>query len=143
MPLWNVPQSGYNQTYPGLNCVVLFPGDDYALLDGTEGIGAAASSVHFARGSQGSTDAGSTFYVSGCPNNSVIEIQGSNGVAQSTNGEIAPTVTATPTNMDASFETLATITGNGSYTDVGRAAFYRAVVATFEAGDVPVVIVKR
>ena len=141
--LWNTPQSGYNTTYPGLNCVVLFPGDDYALLDGTEGIAATATSVHFARGSQGSDDAGTTFAITGCPNNSVIEIQASNGVSQSQNGEIATTVTPTPALMDASFQTVQTITGNGLYTDVGRAMFYRVLVLTFQAGDVPVVLIKR
>ena len=141
--LWNTPQSGYNTTYPGLNCVVLFPGDDYALFDGTEALAATAKSVHFARGSQGSTDAGSTFSITGCPNNSVVQIQGSNGVAQSANGEIGITVAATPTLMDASFNVVGTITGNGSYLDQGRYMFYRAVVSTFVSGDVPVVIVKR
>jgi len=143
MPLWNTPQPGWNQTYPGLNCVVLYPGDDLALFDGTEALADVAKSVHFARGQEGSTDAGSTFSITGCPNGSVINIQGSNGVSQSANGEIGLLVTPTPTNMDASFDTVGTITGNGAYLDQGRYAFYRAIVSTFEAGDVPVVIVKR
>ena len=142
--LWNTPQSGYNQTYPGLNAVCLYPGDDYALFDGTEAnVATGTKSVHFTRGTQGDTDAGTTFSVTGCPNGSVIEIQGSNGVAQSTSGPTAPIVAQTPTSLDASFNTVGTITGNGPYLDPGRYQYYRAIVSTFEAGDVPVVIAKR
>lgn len=142
MPLWNTPQSGYNTQYPGLNCVNLNPGDDYALLNGTELVATGTASVHFSRGSMGDTDAGTTFVLSGCPNSSVIKIQGSNGVAQSTTNGI-PTVTQTPTNLDASFISVGTITGNGVCTDTARFTYYRAIVDTFMAGDVPVLIAKR
>lgn len=143
MPLWNTPQSGWNTQYPGLNCVMLTIGDDYALLDGTETVITGTKSVHFTRGSMGDTDAGTTFAVTGCANGTVIDIQASNGVAQSTTNGI-PTVTQTPTNLDASFQNVGgTVTGNGFYTDIGRSMYYRVIVTSFAAGDVPVVLAKR
>lgn len=137
MPLYGTPRPGGNPV-SGLNFTSLVPGDDFALLDGTEVIVTGSKSIPFARGTGPiGTDAGSSFYISGCTNGTQITIQGSNGVA--------PATTMTVANLDASFQDLpgAVFTWNNVYTDVGRATFYRAKVAVFAAGDVPVVLVKR
>jgi hypothetical protein len=141
MPLWGTGYPGSNPV-SALNFIDLRPGDDLALFDGTEIVATGSKSIAFARGGSGSQmDAGSTFSVTGCPNGSVVVIQGSNGVSQSTTGAL--TVTPTLANMNASFVTVGTITGNGSYLDQGRYSFYRAGILTFVSGDVPGVIVKR
>lgn len=135
MPLWGTARAGANPI-SGLNFVDLRPGDHEKLLDGTETIATGSRSIAFARGNA----SGSTFTVTGCPNNSVIDIQ-----ASSTKTDDAGTLAA----MDASFQSVSlsggggTITGNGFYTDVGFSSFYRVIVTTFGAGDVPVVTVKR
>lgn len=142
MPLWNTPQAGSNTVYPGLNFTSLSPGDDLELLNANDVVATGTKSIAFARsGGLGGQPGKSTFSVTGCPNGSVIEIEGSNGVAQSSTKAL--TVTPTPANMDASFNVVGTVTGNGPYLDEGAYAFYRVVVSTFEAGDVPVVIIKR
>lgn len=135
MPLWGTGRAGANPI-SGLNFVDLRPGDYETLLNGTETIVTGSKSIAFARGpSPSGADNGSTFTVSGCPNGSVIDIQ-----ASSTKTDDAVTLAA----MDASFQNVGgTLTGNGFYTDIGRSAFYRAIVTTFSAGDVPVVTVKR
>ncbi len=142
MPLWNTPQSGGNTQYSGLNCVALSPGDEYALLNGTEIIVTGSKSVHFALAQTGYPGALMTFQVTGCSAGSVISIQASNGVAQSTLGS-APTVVQTPTNLDASFNTVQDlVAGNGSYSDQGGSMYYRVSVKLFVNGDAPVVIVR-
>lgn len=138
MPLWG---TGYQAflSFPDLR-----PGDDLTLFSAADTIVSGQASIAFTRGSAPGNDVGSTFSLTGCPNNSVVVIQGSNGVSQSTTGPVA--VTPTLANMDASFVTVATIAltnGSGSYLDQGRYAFYRALVSTFAMGDVPVLIVKR
>ncbi len=146
MPLWGARQAGGNAARPELNFRDICPGLDYTLLDGTETIVSGSKSIAFARGMMGSTDAGSTFIAYGCSNGSIIQIQSSNGVPTTQQG--SPDFTLT--DLDATFMDIAgaTITGGGgaaggSYTDVGRPSFYRAVVVTFAAGDTPVLIVKR
>lgn len=135
MALWGVAQSGPN-VISSLNLTSVVPGDVFSLLDGTEVIVTGSKSVAFSRG-QGiaGTDAGSSFFITGCANSTQITIQASNGTPTD------PTLAT----LDASFLDLpgGVFTGNNSYTDVGRAAFYRVKVVVFAAGDVPVVIVKR
>jgi hypothetical protein len=86
-------------------------------------------SLAFARAMGGApADNGITFYASLLPAGSVIEIEGANE------------------NVDASYQVLATLSpdanGNASYTDIGRAAFFRAVLST--AGNtMPRVIAQR
>lgn len=143
MPLWGTNYPGSNPI-SALNFTDLRPGDDLALLDGTETVVTGSKSIAFARGNSASQmDAGSTFSITGCPNNSVIVVQGSNGPPLLQGGVQVPSTLAT---MDASFVTVATIaltSGSGAYLDQGRYAFYRVQVTTFGAGDVPVVTVKR
>lgn len=135
MPLWGVNQSGPN-VISSLNLVSIVPGDVFSLLDGTETIVTGSKSVAFSRGEAiTGADAGSSFFITGCTNGTQITIQASNGTPT------APTLAT----LDASFISLpgGVFTGNNAYTDVGRAAFYRALVVVFVSGDVPVVIVKR
>jgi hypothetical protein len=86
-------------------------------------------SLAFARAMGGApADNGITFYASLLPAGSVVEIEGANE------------------NVDASYQVLATLSpdanGNASYTDIGRAAFFRAVLST--AGNImPRVIAHR
>lgn len=115
MPLYGVFQAGSN---PDLskNLSDVTVGTSYVLLDGTEDIAAEApASVAFARGTQGSTDAGMTFYASGLGAGGSVNIQGSNE------------------DVDALYANVNTIVddgsgnGTGGTTDAGRSAFYRAV----------------
>lgn len=140
MPLFGTPQPGSNPI-SGLNLTDLRPGDNLTLLDGTETVVTGSASVAFARGNgQAGTDAGSSFFISGCPNGSTINIQGSAGIPYSD-----PPAPNTLANFDASFQTLpgATVVGNGAYTDIGRALFYRIQIGTLVGGDAPVVVVSR
>lgn len=141
MPLFNTPYPGWNTQYPGLNCTALSPGDELALFNGTETIVEGSKSIHFALAQAGYPGAIATFQVTGCTL-TVISIQSSNGVAQAvTTGN--PTVVQTPTNLDASFNTNATLAaGNGAYSDQGGSMYYRVLVTTYGSGEVPVVIVR-
>lgn len=141
MPLWGTGYPGSN-SISALNFLDLRPGDDLALLDGTETVATGSASIAFARGYDVSGGNDCTFSVTGCASGSAgtIDIQGSNGVSVSGRN---PTPTPTLANMDASFVKLATITGNGVYTETQRFEFYRAVVSSFASGDAPVIIVKR
>lgn len=134
--LWATPQPGNNPNAQ-LNVTSLSPGDDYDLLDGTETVATGSKSVAFARAtSRRDADNGASFYVTGCANGTQIEIQGSAGVPGSQTFNLA--------NFDASFLALYDLAaGNGTYTDIGRASFYRALVKVFVGGDAPVVRVKR
>lgn len=141
MPLWGTRRSGGNSD-SRLNFVSLIPGDDFTLLDGTETIVTGSVSTAFARGTSNSqSDQGSTFNILGCTNGTVIQFQSSNGVAGDNKG--APDFTYAQ--LDATFNDIVggSVAGNGAYTDIGRASFYRCKVATFVAGDAPIVIVKR
>ena len=132
MPSYGTPQAGYNgPPDQGLNIRAVYPGDSYTLFDGTETGAEGLKSVSFARAmSPSSDDAGCSFFVSGMEATTEVDIQGANE------------------DLDGSYTTLNTITadagGNGSYTDVGRAQFYRAVLSTYGGGDdMPVVTVQR
>lgn len=142
MPLWGTGYPGCNPI-SALNFIDLRSGDDLTLLDGTETIVTGSTSIAFARGNDPGGNNGFTVSVSGCPNGTVIDVQQSDGVSQSSTGPVK--VTPTVANMDASFNTILgdTINGNGSITDIGRSAFYRGIVTNFVNGDVPVLIVKR
>jgi len=130
--LYGVAQAGYNAPPDqGKNLTALIPGDSYTLFDGTETPSNGLASVAIVRGTApGFTDAGITFYVTGGPAvSTTIDIQGSN------------------IDADADYYTLATITpnasGNGAYTDQGRAAFYRAKISAYSSGAMPIVNVQR
>lgn len=134
MPLWGTGYPGGNPV-SALNIIDLRPGDQFVLLTVTDSVATGTKSIPFARGTSASqSDAGCSFQISGCPNGSIISIQASNGTQEAT---------MTLAALDASFNEVQSIAGNGAYTDVGRAAFYRVQVTTFANGDVPVVIVQR
>ncbi len=113
MPLYGIRQAGSN---PDLtkNLSDVAPGTSYVLLDGTESIDSGhKASVAFARGTQGSDDAGMSFAASGVPTGGTVSIQASNVDDDSMYTEVN---LITP---DAN--------GNGSALDIGRSAFYRVV----------------
>jgi hypothetical protein len=130
LPVYGVAQSG-NNPVSGLNLTCIFPGDSYTLFDGTETAKQGLASVAFARGySAGVSDNGTTFYVTGMSPDETVDIQASNtdidGDYYSVSGTLAP-----DTN------------GNAAYTDVGRPAFYRAILSTWVNGPMPVVKAQR
>lgn len=130
MPLYGVAQSGYSAT-SGLNLTSIVPGDSYTLFDGTETPASGLKSVAFSRGpAPGGADNGISFDISGMPSGSVIDIQAANqdvdGSYSSVSGSLTP---------DAS--------GHATYTDVGRSAFYRAVLTTYTTGAMSVVKAQR
>lgn len=132
MPLYNVAQAGSNgPPNQGKNLTALIPGDFFELFTGAEEPADGLASVAIVRGTAPAfTDNGITFYVTGGPDASTkIDIQGSN------------------IDEDGDYFTLETITpdtnGNGAYTDVGRAAFYRAKLSAYSTGAMPVVTVQR
>lgn len=101
-------------------------------LDGTEvSMATGFKGAVFQRGSNGGSDNGTSWFISGCSHGSTIQIQGAN---QNIDSQfcMVPEGLITP---DAS--------GNGCFTDTGRALYYRAVVASFVSGDIPVVIAQR
>lgn len=129
MPVYDTPQSGSNSDL-GLNLTCVIPGDSYTLFDGTETPAENLASVAFARGpSPSMNDAGCTFYMSGCPADCAVDIQGANE------------------DLDTSYVTLLTLSpdanGNDGQTDTGRAQFYRALISAYSSGDMPVVTVQR
>lgn len=112
MPLYGVPQAGSNRdSTKNLTCVNV--GDSYTLLDGTEVFSEVTKSVAIARGEMGSGDNGMSFFASGMGASSQVDIEASNE------------------DDDSLYTVVGTIAsdsnGNGAYTDVGRAAFYRVV----------------
>lgn len=132
MPLYGVAQAGSNPPpNQGLNLTALIPGDFYELFTGAETPSNGLASVAIVRGTAPAfTDNGITFYVTGGADTSTkIDIQGSN------------------IDSDGDYYTLDTITpdanGNGAYTDVGRAAFYRAKLSAYSTGKMPIVTVQR
>lgn len=128
----------------GLNVVDLRRGDQYVMMDGTEVVATGSASVHFSAGPDphGGGVINSSFYVQGCPNNTEWTIQGSNGPSTA---DVPGSPVSLLTKFAATFQDLAgsdTI-GNGTYTDVGSATWYRFHIKTLQAGDAPVVIVRR
>ncbi len=129
MPVYGVAQVG-NNPVPGLNLTSIIPGDSYTLFDGTETPAQGLASVAFSRGySPGVSDNGVTFYVTGLPASATVDIQGSD------------------TDIDGDYTQLWQISpdtnGNGAYTDVGRPAFYRALLSTYSSGAMPVCKAQR
>jgi len=112
MPLYGVFQAGSNSDL-SKNLSDVQPGQSYVLLDGTEDFSEISKSVAFARGTQGSTDAGMSFYATGIPSGGQVNIEGANE------------------DVDASYAIVNTIvddgsgSGAGGTTDAGRSAFYR------------------
>lgn len=130
MPTYGIPQSGYSAT-SGLNLTSVVPGDSFTLFDGTETPASGLKSVAFSRGySPGASDNGISFDCSGMPSGSVIDIQAANQ------------------DLDASYSSVSggltpDANGNATYTDVGRSAFYRAVLTTYTTGAMSKVIAQR
>src|SRR5574337_959180 len=131
MPLYGSAQAGWNAPpNAGLNLSALCPGESYTLFNGTESPGAAVKSVAFARGTNPALDtAGTTFTITfaSAPTAQVL-IQASN------------------VDLDAQYQTLWTSNNlqTDNFTDdVGRWAFYRAVLNTYAAGGMPTVIAQR
>ncbi len=128
MPLYGTPQAGSNTGGAGLNITSLEAGQNLTLLDGTETIVSGSASISFSKGYHEAGQYPITFNVSGCPNNSVVEIQ------------------VAGHDVAAEYLTIATIgltSGNGAYTDSGASPFRRVLISTFAAGDVPVVKATR
>lgn len=134
MPIYGVPQAGYNQgANQGLNLTDLIPGESFVCFDGSESPAVNLASVAFNRGlAPAFTDQGITFYMNGAPPDMVIDVQGSN------------------IDKDADYVTLGQLgpaaTGSNTYTDIGRAAFYRVKITTASSGSpavMPVVTVMR
>lgn len=128
MPVYGIAQSGYNAS-SGLNLTSIVPGDSFTLFDGTETPVQGMKSVAFSRGySPGASDNGVSFYVTGAPSGTTVDVQGSN------------------TDVDGSYISLITLTpvsGNAFYTDVGRAAFYRVTLSAYTTGAMAVVKAQR
>ncbi len=110
MPLYGQLQPGSNPDM-SKNVVEVQPGASYTLLDGTEEFGEVDASVAFARGTQGSSDNGMSFFASGGTLGDTVGIEASNVDEDDKYTEVGSM------SLDAG--------GNGAYTDVGRAAFYR------------------
>jgi hypothetical protein len=124
-----------------LNCTDVRRGDPYVLMDGTETVASGSSSVHFAAGSDPGGVVNSSFYVEGAPG-TTWTIQGSNGPSTAdTPGSPTSTITA----FGATFLDLggSETEGNGAYTDVGSATWYRFHIVTLGSGDQPLVRVRR
>lgn len=109
------------------------PGENKALFDGTETAEAGLKSAAIARGTQGSTDAGSTFQATGQPADCRVTIQASND------------------DVDTHYMTVGLMpvpdaNGNSFYTDTNRFAFYRAILSTFGGASpsvMPTVLLQR
>ncbi len=129
--LYGTPQPGFNPSpNQGLNLTEIIPGDYLTLLSPADPPGVNRTSVAVVRGpAPGFTDNGITFYVTGAPSGTTVDIQGSN------------------IDIDGDYYTLATISpnasGNGAYTDAGRAAFYRAKISAYTTGAMPTVTTQR
>lgn len=121
MPLYGVPQAGSNSDL-SKNLSDVQPGTSYVLLDGTEDFSEIFASVAFARGTQGSTDAGMSFSASGIPPGGSVDIQ----VANEDDDSLYTTVNSI----------VPDVNGNGSALDLGRSAFYR--VAPIDSDSSPV-----
>jgi hypothetical protein len=128
----------------GLNVVDLRRGDQYVMMDGTETVASGSASVHFSAGpdAHGGGVINTSFFVQGCSNGTEWTIQGSNGPSTA---DSPSSPTSTLNAFAATFQDLAgsDTTGNGAYTDVGSATWYRFHIKTLAGGDAPVVIVRR
>lgn len=128
----------------GLNVFDLRRGDELVLMDGTEVLVSGSASVHFSAGPDphGGGVINSSFYVQGCANGTTWTIQGSNGPSTA---DMPGVPTSALTKFAATFQDLpgSGTTGNGTYTDVGSAIWYRLKIGTLQNGDNPVAIVRR
>ncbi len=127
--IYGAAQAGDN-TDLGLNLTALIPGEGMTLFDGTETPEEGLASVAFARGySPSASDNGTSFFASGMAATTVVDIEASN------------------VDDDALYTQVgqigADMNGNGAFTDVGRAAFYRAKLSAYTTGDMPTVTAQR
>jgi len=107
----------------------VYPGDKVTMWDGTETAAEGLESVAVGRGFGPGGDVGISFFVTGLPSDAEITIE---CAANDVDAEYTPCGTIGP---DAN--------GNGSYTDIGRAQFYRAVLSTYASGDMPGLVATR
>jgi hypothetical protein len=110
MPLYGVFQAGSNSDL-SKNLSDVCPGQSYVFLDGTEDLAEVSASVAAARGTQGSSDNGGSFFASGGVAGGQVSIEGANEDVDAYYTEI------NSISLDAN--------GNGAATDVGRGAFLR------------------
>lgn len=142
MPLFGVYQSG-GAPELALNMVDLRRGDSYTLMDGTETVATGTSSVAFAAGPDPGGVVATSYYVTGCTNNTEWTIQGSNGPSTADSPGVP---TSGVTAFGATFQDIAgsDTTGNGIFTDsTGSSIWYRFHIKTLQSGDHPVVIARR
>ncbi len=128
MPTYGTPQAGSNSLGAAFNLTSLVPGDKFTLFDGTETAASGLKSVAISRGYSPTGSNTMTFYVSGAPAGTTVDIQGANE------------------DVDASYLTLSTITpvsGNGAYSDDGTAQYLRATLSAYTSGVMSVVKVSR
>lgn len=140
--LFGAPQSGGNFVL-GLNMTGLVRGDELTLMDGTEVVASGTSSVAFAAMVDSGGVVAQSFYVTGCDNNTVWIIQGSNG--PSTPDDPTDPL-STLNDFGATFQNLSGIgaTGNGVGVDsTGASIWYRFHIVTLVGDDHPVVRVRR
>lgn len=130
MPAYGVAQSGYNAN-SAKNLTSLQPGDPgMTLWDGIETPTTGVKSVAFSRGpAVGGGDNGTSFDFTGVVAGTTVDVQVANE------------------DVDASYSTVSggltpDAGGNCNYTDIGRSAFYRAVL-TVGNGTMPKCIAKR
>ena len=120
MPLYGVAQAG------GVLSAI-YPGQSFTIFSGTETPSAGIKSVAFNRpAAPGGVAVPFVFTVNfpSAPTASSVQIQGSND------------------DVDGQYQTLATIGAqNGYYSDFGQLNFYRAVLATYSVGGMPIVTV--
>lgn len=128
MPAYGIPQAGSNSD-PTKNLTSLSPGDKITLFDGTEAAASGLASVAFSRAFAPNGSNAITFYLSGAPAGTTIDIQGSN------------------TDVDGDYFTVNTIVpddnGNGAYTDNGVAAFMRAKYSAYTTGAASILKAQR
>lgn len=130
MPAYGVPQSGYNAN-SAKNLTSLQPGDPGLVLwNGTETATTGAASVAFSRGpAVGGGDNGTSLDFTGVVAGTTVDVQVANldvdGDYSTVSGGLTP---------DAN--------GNCTYTDIGRSAFYRAIL-TVANGTMPKCVAKR
>ncbi len=129
--LYGTPQAGFNgPPNQGKNLSSVEVGEILTLLDGTETFGEVTTSIDFARGVNGTDDNGCSFFASGGTLGDTVGIEASAVDEDDKYTEVGSM------SLDAN--------GNGAYTDVGRAAFYRVRPGLVDAPVEGItVIVKR
>ena len=141
MPLFGTYGSG-GAVELALNVRDLRRGNPLTLMDGTEVVATGSASIHFSAGPDPGGVVNTSFFVQGCSNGSEWTIQSSNGPSTADSPGVP---TSTINAFGATFQNLpgSDTVGNGTYTDVGSAIWYRFYIKVLQAGDAPAVIVRR